>query len=152
MMFRCISIKEVGFIMKEVHEGVCESHIGGRALSGKILRAEYYWPSMLQEFARFLNRCEKCQIYAPFIDSHVELLHSVISLWHFYHWGSNILSPFPLAIGQLKFLLVAVDYFNKWLDAEAVSWITLERVRHFYWRNIIFHFGLPGIIVSDNDI
>lgn len=40
-MLRYVAEEEVGLITKEVHEGVCESHIGGRALSGKILGAVY---------------------------------------------------------------------------------------------------------------
>lgn len=47
---RCVTEEEVGIIMKEVHEGVCGSHIWGRALSRKILRIDYYWLSMLQDY------------------------------------------------------------------------------------------------------
>lgn len=38
-MLRCILVEDSIFVMKEVHEGIYGSHIGGRALSGKILRA-----------------------------------------------------------------------------------------------------------------
>ena len=55
-----------------------------------------------------------------------------------------------MATGQLKFLIVAVDYFTKWVEAEIVARILAEKVRKFYWKNIICRFGLPGIIVSDN--
>lgn len=79
-MLRCITEEEVGLIMKEVHEGVCKRQIGDRVLSGKILKVGYYWASMLQDWAEFINHCEKCQIYAPFIHSPAELLHSVISI------------------------------------------------------------------------
>lgn len=50
-MLRCISEEDSIFVMKEVHEGVCGIHLEGRELSGKILRAGYYWPSMLQDCA-----------------------------------------------------------------------------------------------------
>lgn len=122
--------------------------IMGKALSRKILMAWYYWPSMLQDYAWFVNHCEKCQIYTPFMHSPAKLLHSIISPSPFYQWGSDILRPFPLAVGQLKFLIVAVDYFTKWV--ETIPRIIAERVRSFSWRNIICHFGLPGVIISDN--
>lgn len=112
-MLRCVIEEEVRLIMKEMHERVHEIHIGGRALSRKILRVRYYCPSMLQDYARFVNHCEKCHIYAPFIHSPTELLHSIISPWLFYQWRSHILDPFPLAAGQLKFLIVVVKYFTK---------------------------------------
>lgn len=73
--------------MKEVHEGVCGSHMGGRSLAGKILRARYYRPNMLQDYAEFVSWCEKCQMFASFIHSPAEALHSMFSLWLFYQWG-----------------------------------------------------------------
>jgi len=58
--------------------------------------------------------------------------------------------PFLLAHGQLKFLIVGIDYFTKWVVAEAVSRITADRVKKFYWKKIIFRFGLPKYFVTDN--
>jgi hypothetical protein len=58
--------------------------------------------------------------------------------------------PFPFAPEQLKFLIVGVDYFTKWIEAKAVSKITIDRVKKFYWKKIICHFGLPKYIVTDN--
>jgi len=58
--------------------------------------------------------------------------------------------PFPLAPGQLKFLIVGVDYFTKWIEVEAVSRITVDRVKKFYWKKIICRFGLPKYFVTDN--
>ena len=51
LMLRCISKGETMLVMKEVYEGACGSHIGGRALSGKNLKVGYYWPRMLQDYA-----------------------------------------------------------------------------------------------------
>ena len=45
---------------------------------------------------------------------------------------------------------MAVEYFTKWVEAEAVATITESRVRTFIWKNIICRFGLPRILVSDN--
>lgn len=98
----------------------------------------------------FVNQCEKCRRYASFIHTSSNLFHSVISPWSFYKWRVEILGKFPLALSQLKFMLVQVDYFTKWMGAKAVAKIQAERVRHFYWRNIICCFGLPKPIIYDN--
>ncbi|RDY14541.1 Tf2-9, partial [Mucuna pruriens] len=66
-------------------------------------------------------------------------------------WGVDILGSFPLAPGQVKFLSVAVVYFTKWIEVELVASISGKRVRRFYWKKIICQFGLPAIIVIDND-
>ncbi|RDX98563.1 Tf2-9, partial [Mucuna pruriens] len=71
-------------------------------------------------------------------------MHTVTSPWPFHKWGIDILGLFPLAPGQLKFLMVVVDYFIKWVEAEPMATITVER------KKIICRFGLPAEIVSDN--
>lgn len=60
------------------------------------------------------------------------------------------MGPFPLALGQPKFLIVSVNYFTKWIEAEAVAKITADRVKRFYWKKIICKFELPKTIVTDN--
>ena len=70
--------------------------------------------------------------------------------WPFYKWGVDTLGPFPQARHQFKFLIVAVDYFTKLIEAEAVATITASRVKSFNCKNIICKFGVPYAIVSDN--
>nr|KYP51946.1 Pol polyprotein [Cajanus cajan] len=62
----------------------------------------------------------------------------------------DILRPFPPAKGQLKFLLVAIDYFTKWIEACPLAKITTENVRRFTWKNIICRFGIPHALVTNN--
>jgi hypothetical protein len=59
-----------------------------------------------------------------------------MSPWPFYMWGVDILGPFPASQGQVKFLLVAVDYFTKWIEAEPVATISSEKVMSFYFVNV----------------
>ena len=48
--------------------------------------------------------------------------------WPFAQWGIDILGPFPSASGQRKFLLVAIDYFMEWVEAEPLALITESKV------------------------
>ncbi|GKC77597.1 reverse transcriptase domain-containing protein, partial [Tanacetum coccineum] len=59
-------------------------------------------------------------------------------------------SPFPEAHGRVKFLIVAVDYFTKWIEAKPIATITGSQVKKFVWDNIVCRFGLLGEIISDN--
>ena len=52
--------------------------------------------------------------------------------------------------GQVKFLIVAINYFTKWVEAEALATITEARIRSFVWKNIICKFGILRTITSDN--
>ena len=46
-------------------------------------------------------------------------LISITSPWPFAQWGINIVGPLPIALASKKLLLVAIDYFSKWIEAEA---------------------------------
>ncbi len=52
--------------------------------------------------------------------------------------------------GNRKFLIVAIDYFIKWAEAEALAAITTAKVTNFIWRSIICRFGIPHAFVTDN--
>ena len=58
---------------------------------------------------------------------------------------------FALAIRQMKYLVVAIGYFTKWIEAKPVVQITAHRVQHFVWRNIGCRFGIPKHLMSEND-
>nr|GEW61958.1 reverse transcriptase domain-containing protein [Tanacetum cinerariifolium] len=58
--------------------------------------------------------------------------------------------PFPEVPGKVKFLIVAMDYFTKWIEAKAMATITGGQVKKLVWDNIVCRFGNPGEIVSDN--
>nr|GEV98345.1 hypothetical protein [Tanacetum cinerariifolium] len=67
-------------------------------------------------------------------------------------YGIDIAGPFPEGPGKVKFLIIAMDYFTKWIEAKAVATITDEQVKKFVWDNIVCRFGIPGEIISDNVI
>ncbi|RDX78974.1 hypothetical protein CR513_40669, partial [Mucuna pruriens] len=141
-LLKCLNKDEAEYVMREIHEGICGTHIGGRALASKIARAGYYWPTLKGDCMDFIKKCDKCQRFAKGYRAPPEVLHSMALPWPFSRWGVDILGPFPLAPGQIKFLVVVVDYFTKWIEAEPVAVTSAERIKRF---------GLPAIIVSNND-
>jgi len=50
----------------------------------------------------------------------------------------------------MKYLVVAIEYFTKWIEVELVAHITAHKVQHFVWKNIVCCFGIPKCLVSDN--
>ena len=70
--------------------------------------------------------------------------------WPFSQWGLDIMGPFPTAVRQLKFLVVGIDYFTKWVKAEALVTITEKNIRSFFQKNIICRYGIPRVLVQDN--
>ena len=62
----------------------------------------------------------------------------------------DILSHIPKATRQQKYLLVAVEYFTKWKEAEVEASITFGEVQKFIWKNIITRNGVPKAMVFNN--
>ena len=61
------------------------------------------------------------------------------------------MGPFPIALRQLKFLIVGIDCFTKLVEAKALATITENNVRSFIWKNIICKYGIPRVLVLDNE-
>ena len=50
----------------------------------------------------------------------------------------------------MKFLVVGIDYFTKWVEVEPLAKITQHNVKNFVWKSIVCRFGVPRVLVSDN--
>ena len=60
------------------------------------------------------------------------------------------MGPFPLGTRQMKFLVVGIDYFTKWVEVEPLTKITQQNVKNFVWKNIVCRFGVPRVVISEN--
>ena len=138
------------YVLREVHEGICGNHIGARALAGKTLRQGCYWSTMLKDAIELVRKCKIFQEHAKISHLPFEPLTPIISPLPFQQWGLDILRPLPIGRGQCKFVVIGVDYFSKWVEAEPLAKITEQKVRNFIWRSIICGFRIPKALVSDN--
>ena len=68
----------------------------------------------------------------------------------FGKWGLDLLGPFPPAKGQRKFIIVAVDYFSKYVEAKPLNTITDKQICQFIWHKIITRYYIPRTIITDN--
>ena len=150
LYLRCLSHDEADYVMREVHEGICGNHLEAWSLAHKLIRVGYYWPTMLKDAQTCVRGCEKCQRFSNLIRQPSEELTPMTAPWPFAQWGLDIMGPFPMAVRQLKFLVVGIDYFTKWVETEALATITEKNIRSFVWRNIILRYRIPRVIVSDN--
>ncbi|OMO89413.1 Integrase, catalytic core [Corchorus capsularis] len=151
-LLRCLSPPEAREVLKDIHQGSCGNHTGGRSLAQKALKQGYYWPTMKNDAADFVRRCDKCQKFAKIPRAAAEELNVIAAPWPFAMWGLDLIGPFPLATCKRKFAIVACDYFTKWVEAKPLASITRFEVEKFLWQNILCRFGVPQIIVSDNGL
>jgi len=78
-------------------------------------------------------------------------LHSRSFLWPFAMWVMDILGPLLKALGAVKYLLVAIEYFTKWIETKPLQEITVNEVEKFAWKHLICRYDLSYAIVTDND-
>ena len=105
---------------------------------------------MLKDATKLVRKCKACQEHAKIPYLPFEPLTLVASPWPFQQWGLDILGPLPIGWGQCKFIIVVVDYFTKWAEAEPLATITKQKVCNFVWRSIICRFEIPRSLVSNN--
>ncbi|XP_057419037.1 uncharacterized protein LOC130713272 [Lotus japonicus] len=110
-LLRCVSKEEADRIMFEVHEGVCASHVGGRSLAAKVLRAGFYWPTMRSDCMEYAKKCEKCQMYADLHRAPSKTLSSMSLSWPFAMWDVDILGPFTQTDNGTQFTSRSVKDF-----------------------------------------
>ncbi|GJV65111.1 reverse transcriptase domain-containing protein [Tanacetum coccineum] len=149
-MLRCVGPLQANYVIREIHMGSCGMHIGPRAVVRKAMRQGYYWPTMHADAKEVVDKCDSCQIHSPIPRLPKTHMTSIMAPWPFYQWGMDILGPLTPARGGAKFVIVAIDYFTKWIEAKPLIKITGKEVIRFVMDNIICRFGLPRIIVTDN--
>uniref|UniRef100_A0A2N9FR62 Uncharacterized protein n=1 Tax=Fagus sylvatica TaxID=28930 RepID=A0A2N9FR62_FAGSY len=146
----CVHPDLVNNLLYEIHEGICGSHTGGRSLAHRAMSQGYWWPYMQSDAVRYVRACDKCQRFAPKIHQPARELNPLSSPWPFAQWGIDIVGPLPRAPGNKKFLIVATDYFTKWVEAEPLAHIRDTDAKRFFWRNVVTRFGIPRAVISDN--
>ncbi|XP_057545948.1 uncharacterized protein LOC130824941 [Amaranthus tricolor] len=149
-LLKCVYPKEGNYILREIHEGGCGIHQGVRTVIGKVLKSGYYWPSLREDAETLVKRCPKCQYHSKIERKPSNYLSAMQAVLPFDKWGIDLLGPFPRAKGQRKFIIVAIDYFTKYVEAEPLSSVTDNQVCQFIWRNIITRYGIPRVIITDN--
>ncbi|XP_010424375.1 PREDICTED: uncharacterized protein LOC104709463 [Camelina sativa] len=145
----CVNTKDINDIMQEVHKGAGGNHSGGRSLALRIRRNGHFWPTMVADCTAFAAKCEKCQRHAPFIHSPTELLQTTSPPYPFMRWAMDIVGPLTPS-NQKKYLLIMMDYFTKWVEAESYASLEANEVQNFVWKNIICRHGVPYEIVCDD--
>jgi hypothetical protein len=70
--------------------------------------------------------------------------------WSLQRWGLDLFGPLSPAQGNLKYVVVEVEYFSKWIEANPLATITSATVQKFFWQNIVCRFGVPKAITIDN--
>ena len=151
ILLRCVNRAEADQVLQEVHHGVCGGHQSGPKMYHSIRLAGYYWPSIMEDCLRIAKSCHGCQIHGDFKHQPPVPLHPTVPSWPFDAWGIDVIGPIdPPSSGGHRFILAATDYFSKWAKAVSLREVKSDNVINFLERQIIYRFGIPHRITSDN--
>ena len=148
----CVHPELTESLLEDLHEGICGSHTGGRSLAHRAITQDYWWPNMQREALKYVRKCDQCQRFVPSIHQPGGILNPLSSSWPFAQWGLDIVGPFPKAVRNKKYLLVGTDYFIKWVEVDPLANIRDVDAKRFIWKNIVTRFGVPHVLISDNDL
>ena len=98
-LLKCVSLEEGNYVLREIHEGICENHSGLRILAHKVVRAGFYWPDMNKDSMAIVRNCDKCQWFADITKQPSEELSLISFPWPFSQWGVDIVGPLPRGKG-----------------------------------------------------
>ncbi|XP_076958511.1 uncharacterized protein LOC143634260 [Bidens hawaiensis] len=148
VMRKCIPEEEVKSVLYHAHSSPCGGHFSGQKTGHRVLTCGFYWPSLFKDVAEFVKNCVKCQQMGGISKRDEIPMQAILVVDIFDVWGIDFMGPFPNSYGNL-YILVAVDYVSKWVEAIATKTNNHTVVCKFVQSNIFSRFGVPRVIISD---
>jgi hypothetical protein len=127
----CLSKDEGSELLAQTHSGICEGHIGARALTAKVLKQGFYWPSII-DVSKLVTTCQACQKFSPNSKASSQVSQLITPSWSLQRWGINIVGPLTTPQGNYKYAVMAVEYFTKWIEVKPLVNIAAAGLRRFF--------------------
>ncbi|GJX08222.1 reverse transcriptase domain-containing protein [Tanacetum coccineum] len=144
---RCVHGKEALDILEACHNRPTGGHYGANYTAKKIFDSGFYWPTIYKDAYNFVTRCDICQRQGK-ISQRDEMPQNSIQVYEIFDiWGIDFIGPFPSS-RRNKYILVAVDYLSKWVEAKALP-TNDARVVCKFLKTLFSRFGAPRAIISD---
>nr|GFB10793.1 reverse transcriptase domain-containing protein [Tanacetum cinerariifolium] len=106
-------------ILKACHSGPTEGHYGASYTAKKVFDSGFYWPSIYKDAFELVKHCDSCQRQGK-VSQRDEMPQNFIQIYEIFDvWGIDFMGSFPSSKGN-KYILVAVDYLSKWVEAKAL--------------------------------
>nr|GFA38201.1 putative mitochondrial protein [Tanacetum cinerariifolium] len=116
---RCVADQEAIDILKACHSGPTEGHYEANYTAKKVFDSGFYWPTIYKDAFELVKHCDSCQRQDK-ISQKDEMLQNSIQVYEIFDvWGIDFKGPFPSSKGN-KYILVAVDYLLKLVEAKAL--------------------------------
>ncbi|KAM1083435.1 hypothetical protein ACFX19_022242 [Malus domestica] len=148
VIHRCVHDSEFNAILTFCHTYACGGHFGTNRTALKVLECGFYWPTIFRDARTFCMSCDRCQRTGNIGPKQQMPQTPIFSVEIFDVWGIDFMGPFPSSHGFL-YILLAVDYVSKWVEAKATRTNDSRVVADFVKTNIFARFGMPRVLISD---
>ncbi|KAI3707463.1 hypothetical protein L6452_26005 [Arctium lappa] len=145
---RCVPEAEMLGILKDCHASPYGGHFGGQRTAAKILQSGFFWPTLFNDAFEFVKKCDQCQRMGNLSQRNEMPLNNILEVELFDVWGIDFMGPFPMSFNN-QYILVAVDYVSKWVEAKACPKNDAKTVIDFLHKNIFVRFGTPRALIRD---
>ncbi|KAM2027556.1 hypothetical protein ACFX1T_019832 [Malus domestica] len=145
---RCVHNSEFNSILAFCHSYACGGHFGTQRTALKVLYSGFYWPTLFKDARTFCITCDRCQRTGTIGAKDQMPQTPIINVEIFDVWGMDFMGPFPPSYG-FTYILLAVDYVSKWVEAKATRTNDSRVVADFIKANIFSRFGMPRVFISD---
>ncbi|GJU43273.1 reverse transcriptase domain-containing protein [Tanacetum coccineum] len=147
---RCVAVDEAAQILRQCHSGISGGHHGIATNARKVFEARFYWPHIFRDdvsWSRFRDDAQQ----EGNISSRNETPQTYIQVCEIFDvWGIDFMGPFPSSNGN-KYILVAIDYVLKWVEAQAFPTNDARNVVNFLKR-LFTRFGIPKALINDRGL
>lgn len=146
---RCLTFEEAERVLNDCHYGACGGHMSGYATAQNILRSGYFWPSIFKDCILAILSCHECKIYLRKMRAPPAPLHPAVTIGPFAKWGIDYMTCNPRSTTGHGYIIIAIDYFTKWVEAMPTLYENGHIVAQFLFNHVISWFGVPQAIVTD---
>ncbi|GJR10018.1 reverse transcriptase domain-containing protein [Tanacetum coccineum] len=144
---RCVHGQEANDILKACHEGPTGGHHSANLTARKVFDVGFFWPTIYRDTHTMIKSCDTCQRQVK-ISQRDEIPQNAIQVYEIFDvWGIDFMGPFLSSHGN-KYILVAVDYLSKWVEAKALP-TNDTRVVVKFLKSLFARFETPRAIISD---
>ncbi|GKA69745.1 reverse transcriptase domain-containing protein [Tanacetum coccineum] len=144
---RCVHGQEAFEILKACHEGPTGGHHSANLTAQKVFDVGFFWPTIYRDAHTMIKSCDTCQRQGKILQRD-EMPQNAIQVYEIFDvWGIDFMGPFPSSHGN-KYILVAVDYLSKWVEAKALP-TNDARVVVKFLKSIFARFGTPRAIITN---
>jgi hypothetical protein len=105
---------------------------------------------MMDDSVKHQKGCEACQRFRNIQLAPTGVMNSMMKPWPFRGWGLDFIYEIhPRSSKGHWFIMVAIDYFTKWIEAVPLRNMTHREVINFVQEHIIYRFGVPQTLTTD---